>query len=295
MLPTARQRAAWEEHGWCVIEGVLSPDELAGARRALGHLFPAAAEMDAAGDDERTARWRDWDATWPELPFRSRTLNGIALHPSLLDLAEALVGPDVRLYMALASAKYAGQPSGFNQLLHVDYPNQSLVVPRDDDGYRLLELFVYLCDVTPTNGATRFVSRTLTAGIPAGRHTLDVAGHAHLYDAPGDASAPAGSVVAYRPDVYHRSVDWTEPGNARYMLHLGYRPAANEWAGFQAWPFKGLTAEWHRLVTEQATPRQLTALGFPAPGHPYWTEETLAGVADRYPGLDLTPWHSLGR
>jgi hypothetical protein len=31
-------------------------------------------------------------------------------------------------------------------------------------------------------------------------------------------------------------------------------------------------------------------LGFPPPGHPYWTAQTLAGVAARYPMLDLSPW-----
>jgi hypothetical protein len=33
-------------------------------------------------------------------------------------------------------------------------------------------------------------------------------------------------------------------------------------------------------------------LGFPPPGHPYWNEATLVGVAARYPGLDLKPWRS---
>ena len=28
--------------------------------------------------------------------------------------------------------------------------------------------------------------------------------------------------------------------------------------------------------------------GFPPPGHPFWTEETLAAMAARYPALDLT-------
>jgi hypothetical protein len=36
--------------------------------------------------------------------------------------------------------------------------------------------------------------------------------------------------------------------------------------------------------------RQLTVLGFPEPGHPYWNEETLRGVARRYPLLDMAPW-----
>ncbi|SHN46634.1 hypothetical protein [Cryptosporangium aurantiacum] len=36
--------------------------------------------------------------------------------------------------------------------------------------------------------------------------------------------------------------------------------------------------------------RELLALGFPPPGHPFWTPDTLAGMALRYPALDLTPW-----
>jgi hypothetical protein len=46
---------------------------------------------------------------------------------------------------------------------------------------------------------------------------------------------------------------------------------------------------WHRFM-RHATLRQLTTLGFPEPGHPYWNDETLAGVAARYPALDMTPW-----
>ena len=49
---------------------------------------PTVEEMDGGSDDERTARWRDWDSAWPEFPFRSRSLNKLALHPVLMDLAE---------------------------------------------------------------------------------------------------------------------------------------------------------------------------------------------------------------
>jgi hypothetical protein len=95
--------------------------------------------------------------------------------------------------------------------------------------------------------------------------------------------------VAYRPDVYHRSVDRTEPGVSRFMLHVAYKPAGAEWGGYQAWPFKGLSVAWYNFV-QGASVRQLTAVGFPKPGHPYWTEQTLAGVQARYPGLDMSAW-----
>ncbi|HUI02708.1 MAG TPA: phytanoyl-CoA dioxygenase family protein [Acidimicrobiales bacterium] len=284
----ADKRRSWEEDGWCVLEGAVEDAELASAQRALAKLFPSASEMASGGPGAE--RWRTWDASWPEFPFRSRTLNRLVVSDFMIGLAQELLGDDdVRMYLAIATAKYAGQPSEYNQLLHTDYPNHTLTVPRPEAGYHQVETFIYLSDVGPHNGATRFVSRRRTAHVSVGEHTLNYADHGHLYEEPGEASAPAGSVVVYRPDVYHRSVDFTDPAQARFMLHASYRPAAVEWGGYQSWPFKGFSMEWHAFV-QQATPRQLAVLGFPAPGHPFWTEQTLAGVASRYPALDLTPW-----
>ena len=138
-------------------------------------LFPTAQEMDGRQDDERTSPWRTWDAAWPEFPFRSTRLNKLVVHDVLIDLATELLGTeDIRLYLALLSAKYAHQSSGYNQLLHTDYPNHSLVVPRADVGYQHLETFIYLNDVSARNGATRLVSRTKTEHIPVEQHTLNL-------------------------------------------------------------------------------------------------------------------------
>jgi hypothetical protein len=287
---SSEQRRCWEVDGWCVLEEAVPTDLLAAAQVAVSKLFPSAAGMSESDGTDAKERWRTWDAVWPEFPFRSSSLNAIAVSELLIDLARELLGADdVRMYMAIATAKYAGQPSDYNQLLHVDFPNHTLTVPRPEAGYHQLETFVYLNDVGSHNGATRFVSRTRTHGVPVEEHTLSYERYGNLYDDRADASAPAGSVVSYRPDVYHRSVDFTDPTQARFMLHVAYRPAAAEWGGYQAWPFKGFSPEWHNFV-QQATPRQLSVLGFPAPGHPFWTDETLAGVAKRYPGLDLGPW-----
>jgi hypothetical protein len=287
---TAMQRRSWTEDGWCVLERAVPEEDLVAAQNAIRRLFPTAEQMAGNAEGDGLERWRTWDASWPEFPFRSRSLNRLVLSDLMIDLARDLLGTDdVRMYLAIASAKYAGQPSEYNQLLHTDFPNHTLTVPRPEPGYHQMETFIYLNDVGPHNGATRFVSRARTRHIPVEEHTLNLEDHRMLYDDPGDASAPAGSIVVYRPDVYHRSVDFSDPTQARLMLHVSYKPAAMEWGGYQAWPFKGFSMEWHNFV-QQANPRQLSALGFPAPGHPFWTTQTLAGVASRYPELDLGPW-----
>jgi ectoine hydroxylase-related dioxygenase (phytanoyl-CoA dioxygenase family) len=293
MTPTAipaELRTAWHEDGWCVWREAIPRADVIAASKALEHMFPSAEEMDSGTDDERTAPYRVWDATWPEFPFRSRSLNRLVMHPVLLDLAEDLLGSDdIRLYQGLVTAKYANQSSHFNQLLHTDYPNHMIVVPRCETGYQQLETFVYLTDVTSENGATRLVSVNRTRDIPVESHTLNFTDYADLYEEPGEAAGPAGSIVCYRPDVYHRSSDWADPGKRRIMMHMSFRPAAAEWGGYHAWPYKGLSPDWHNFV-RQSCPRELGLLGFPKPGHPYWTAGTLAAVSARYPGLDMTPW-----
>jgi hypothetical protein len=163
------------------------------------------------------------------------------------------------------------------------------VVPRPEVGYQHLELFVYLSDVTVETAATRMVSRQLTQGIPVERTYLSLTEYAHLYDAEVPAVGGSGSVLAYRPDVYHRGVRMTAPDAARFMLHVSFKPADTDWLGSQAWPGAAEGMAWHRFM-QGANVRQLSMLGFPPPGHSYWNAETLRGVAARYPLLDMAPW-----
>ena len=170
-----------------------------------------------------------------------------------------------------------------------DYANHTLVVPRADVGYQHVTMFIYLTDVTPETAATRVVSREHTAGIPIERTYLHLEEYAHLYELEEPASGPAGSVFVYRPDVFHRGVPLATPRAARFTLNVAFKPAATDWIGFHAFPVRAEDMAWHRFM-RHATVRQLTMLGFPEPGDAYWTPETLAGVAARYPSLDMSPW-----
>jgi hypothetical protein len=112
---------------------------------------------------------------------------------------------------------------------------------------------------------------------------VETAGSPDLYDAEVRAAGPAGTVAAWAPGTFYRGTALTFPRGARYTSHLTYRPARAEWGRRMAWAGRSHELEWYRFA-HRATPRQLALFGFPPPGHPYWTEATLDGTAQRYPG-----------
>jgi hypothetical protein len=170
-------------------------------------------------------------------------------------------------------------------------------------GCRQVEMFVFLDDVPEELGPPHLVSRKHTADLPAVPNWYlrpgqtsdsrfdDDSGSQQLYDAEVSGAGPAGTVIAFEAGTFHRGTQLTAPRGVRYSMHLGFRPSTLQWGQRVAWAARSFTKEWVEFVG-RATPRQLHALGFPRPGHPYWTPETLAGMALRYPELDLSPWRA---
>ena len=103
------------------------------------------------------------------------------------------------------------------------------------------------------------------------------------------AAGPAGSLLVYRPDTYHRGTVLRAAARPGSCSTSPSSAAGTDWLGFHSWPSAAEGMDWYRFV-RHASVRQLSLLGFPALGDPYWTEETLAGVGARYPQLDMTPW-----
>jgi hypothetical protein len=292
------------EHGWVLVPSLVPAEDIAAAQPQLFRLYPTPEEV-AAG--ERTAR------TAPFLPdvegdagrrFRGRQFTGLreaptgdpaldrlAVHHRILDLVEALLGThDIRLYQAETFAKYAGA-ADYEQPLHVDETNHTLVPPRRDGRFRQVQLFLYLSDVTEARGATRVVSRQITSAIPRGDLVIHRAGAVRLDEHEVAAVGPAGSVLAYSADTVHRGAAMTEPGSGRFFFNLAYRPAGIDWVGDLPWPRRGIDPAMTGWI-EALDLRQLLAVGFPPPGHDYWDDETLAATADRYPNLNVEPFRS---
>ncbi|MEJ7585513.1 MAG: phytanoyl-CoA dioxygenase family protein [Acidimicrobiales bacterium] len=289
--------------GFVVVPGFLSPHDLGPARANLGSELPTAGAF-FDHPDASNERFRDEFAGITSFPFESVELSLLSVHERLIDLAERLLGrAALRVYSVEAWAKFTGA-ADYDQPLHRDYLNHSLLVPTVGAGPSQVEMFLYLSDVSQDVGPPSLVPTPVTEGLgalpnwyPRSDGVVDSdhpgwvspSGRSDLYEREVAACGPAGTVVAYRIETFHRGTALRAHRGVRHTLHVNFRLADHDWIGRRAWTDSANSAAWEAFVV-RATARQLGLFGFPLPGHPYWSDETVDGVAQRYPGLDVSPW-----
>jgi hypothetical protein len=290
--------------GFVILPAFLSAEELAPALADLPTVFPTAEEFHRNPDAPRNRRFCDEFAGITAFPVDSTALDLLAVHPRLIDLAELLLDDDLRAYAIEFWAKYTGA-ADYEQPFHRDYLNHTLLVPDEDAPPSQVEMFVYLSDVSAGLGPISLLPRTHSAGAPAlpnwyppddGQIDVDHAdwvsaeGRPDWYDHEIKATGPAGTVVAYRIETFHRGTDLRSEGGSRFTIHINLRRAASDWITRRAWTDTSNDGSaWNDFVVA-ASPRQLQLFGFPPPRHPYWTATTSEAMGQRYPGFDPTVW-----
>ncbi len=284
--------AELRQQGYLVFEGFLDADDLAAAQEALWLHFPQPEEYFA---DPAAHAWLATDQWAGEVgaPWRSWNLNRLAFHPDLLDLAERFLGSaDLRLHQASLWAKYAGTVD-YEQRHHRDYVNHSLVVPKRSQPATQIQSWVLLSDVGDGDGPTKIVplvgesvpywpvpgDHDITEHLPAGMFAAEEV----------SMTGPAGTLVSFRTDILHRASRMTCQRASRFALLTDYDVWGTRWTGKVAWPDRATNEHWFEII-ERASPRERSVFGFPAPGDPYWDEQTLADTQTRYPRADLTAY-----
>lgn len=281
---TDADRERYRANGWVLLEGVFDTAELQPVLDALASRFPTGDEYHRNPDAYEHLR-RSTIAGAQMWPTRDLTLDLLPVHPTLVAIAEDLIRtPDIALLRATYWAKYAGA-ADYEQHLHLDYPNQSLVVPDEDE---MVSFFLFLSDVTAVDGPTKILPQ------PHGTPTAPDVPRYHRAESPDvyarevDAPGPVGSVLAYGATVYHRGSALSASDAARLSLTYAYG-VPHPWTGHQSWPRLGENPGTIAFLTA-ATPRQRELLGFPPVGDPYWTAEKVALVQRRYPEMDLSAY-----
>ncbi len=314
------QVTAWREQGAVVVFDLVPADLVAAARaNALAAAPPF--ERGAAGD---------FGMAGFVFPAECAAFNSVTLHPRLLAAVAQLLGvelAEVRLSQSDLWIKH-GRPRSTDdpfdnddQRIHVDYPNHTLVHPPEWDSPEAVEVIIYADRVDDCDGATRVVLREgpddpayaypIVATPGVGAHAwmnARAAVEAHFAEVAPEISAfrsalysreravdyDNATVLLYRHDTWHRGTP-VRPGATRVVHNLTFRRSDAEWISTLhegwAWSMYRRSQVMERLVAT-ATVEQRCVLGFPRPGHRYWTPSTLAAVEARYGpfGFDSSPY-----
>ena len=244
------------EHGLCIVEGVLSGDELARARDAV---YRAAAHDPQRGKGPRIrldygpeSNQRVWN-----LLNRDVVFSELAEHPVAMRLMRSVIGWPALL--SNISANITG-PGGGDSMVHCDQQ----YMPEPWGGPQGLNIAWCLDPFTPENGATLFAP---------GSHRLNRVPRAE--DAAAVTAplvAPAGSLCAFEGRLWHKTGVNVTRDERRAGVFAFYTP-----------PIYRQQENWYlslnAAVVQFASPTMLELLGYQTRGFglvngmpPLWRE-----------------------
>jgi ectoine hydroxylase-related dioxygenase (phytanoyl-CoA dioxygenase family) len=277
-----------ETEGFTIVPGFVEPDVLARAQAALWEQFPRP-EAYFANPSAYPVMARSQFSGIKLFPYTSWDLNRLVIQDDLLDAARRFLdaSDDLQVYKVELWAKYAGAVD-YDQPLHRDFHNHTLLVPSSDRRYRQLTTFILLSDVGEADGPTKVVPLSRSRDVPLEPRALPAG---TLAEAEIPVVGSAGALFMYRPDVLHRGSGFKAEGRSRFAMLIDFMRRGSPWMGKMAWPDHAPRAGWIEAMTRM-TPAQREVFGFPSPGDAYWTPETLAGVQARYPAMDMRPYRA---
>jgi hypothetical protein len=283
-VPDENLAEVWDR-GFTIVENFLDADTLAAAQQALWDIYPRPEDYFRAPEDHLQLSHGQF-AGLRLFPYNSWPLNRLAVYPDLVDGAERLLGTqDLEIYKIELWAKYAGAVN-YDQYHHRDFGNHSLVVPRADRQHTQMTTFMLLSDVTADDAPTKLVPLKFTRELPLATRVMPFG---ELFDNEVAATASAGSLLIYKTDVFHRGSDFTGVRRSRFMMLVDFQQRGWRWQGKMSWPHRADAPGMCEAIVRM-TPRERDLFGWPPPGSEYWNEQTIADVAARYPGLDMTPY-----
>ncbi len=239
MTPTAadmaRYKAALEEHGYCLVNGALDPQELTDLRDTL---IRVGAEEVANGTDyvyDDGSNQRVW-----VLLNKGRCFEELVQHPVALELVGHLLGPGFLL--SNVNANITG-PGGKPMFLHSDTD----YVPAPFPPYALVtNVMWFLDDFTDENGATRIVPMSHRLGHPPD--------YGQRYDTVA-VTGPRGTAMVFHGGLWHQTGANRSRDQQRHGILTYYcRPFLRQQENF----FKSLDD----TVLARATPQLRQLLGY---------------------------------
>jgi hypothetical protein len=319
---TEEQVTSWRENGFALVDGLFT---LEFAHRCQQEAYVAL--MNDPGVNFGSADGK------MEFPTGLKSLDAMTLHPNLLHAAGQLLKEDpneLRLIQSDVWLKKGKEDirdplSNQDQRIHCDYGNNTLVHPPGWYEPEVVSMIVYLSNEEESGGGTAVAPRfgsedpmyqqTPLVGMPGyggikfindrtcaeeymdTNHPEYSALRKQLYAREKCAKYKVGTVLLYRHDVWHRGTPIL-PKKWRIVMNLGYRKKECTWVttwnmGWARHMYNYPDEFRMEKILAESSLLQRHVLGFPPPGHKYWTKFTIQATDARYKtfGFDSTPYY----
>ena len=292
MLNAKKHFDFYRENGFVIVPDFLSPEQLHAAQQDLRDLAPGWIEYCQGETTELPPVWpttKNGNRSITIFPYTGSTLNEISVDEQLSTFATEMTG-GVAMYCEQShlTFKYKGHPADVDQAMHCDYGNHTLAYPPNDPKYWQTAYLLYFTDVTLNHAPTAVCSwkhypEEVRAPAFYSKKQLP-----EIYENEVKVTVPAGGLLVYSMRTFHRGTPFLAEGG-RVGQFITYAPAAWKWLGIVGWSKEAIRPEFAKWVAS-ATPEARTLLGFPEIGHQYWCDETISGVAKRFPEMDMSPY-----
>jgi hypothetical protein len=315
MSLTPAQLDQFHRDGYIIVPGVFTPDEMDAALAAMEQIFygkPFAAwlaDLDAGAAAKKVSdgftTTHDHSEGRSQFPVGMDALDRLIENETYLDIFEQCLGDkatycNAHLFMRSGPTdkRHADNPwEGY----HMDHYTNCLLPPYPVAGvYDYVNSGVYLHDVEDDGapmlvipGSHRQAAETFVRGFAGGNASgggiTDLRNATELA-APVATTAPRGSAAFYSSYLIHAAQPFRNKRRQRAFWTLSMCRRDNDrWTRFSN-PF--IYGERHFMMPffTKTTPRVRSLFGWPEPGHPYFTRQTIELLERTWPGMDVSPY-----
>lgn len=193
-----------------------------------------------------------------------------------IDFARQWLRTDaVHMRVGCLIARYPGHTAGGTGAdpsnLHIDNGNNSLL-PMSEDlrEFGQIGFWIHLEDVDEDQAPLRLIPK---------RHGKDMTKCVPLV-------CRGGTLCIFTNYTWHSASAYTRQQDQRFTWGYSFGRADHYWEGFKHYTHLGKGAPVFQQFIGSLTAQQRELWRFPAAGHPYYTEQTLALLEEQYPGWD---------
>ena len=315
MKLTQDQLDAFHRDGYIMVENLFDPNAIAAALRDMEHIFYGKSFAEYLADLDKTgkadsveptvsnvvAHYGDTEHGRAQFPTGHDALDRLIENEDYLDVFAQCLGTDDASYCNAHLFMRSGPtdkryPEHPWQGYHADHgTNTFLPLSKAIGSFDYVNSGVYLHDVDDDGAPMHVIpgSHRQAADVYLrSEDGLDDIRKVPEFAEPVPTTAKAGSALFYSSYLVHAAIPFENKRKQRAFWTLSMaRGDTSRWTKL-ANPWSGPEQQFFRPFWEKTTARVRTLFGWPAPGHPFYSETTLRGIATRFPKMDLTPYRN---